>query len=311
MSRSNESLALLMLLDATAETARETGQQRREQRAAAERARIAAEAEAVRQQAAMAAERRRGGDAFAMMVAAGLAVTVLGPWLIGHFLMTETFVLSPDERVYDDEIRGISDHFWATYLGGLVPVVLLLGVFLVARPPWQGRKRTVVVGWIAIGATLVLLLPTAMNKWQRAENMSAIKLRETAFPFADRYLDCASWNIGGENGVQQRELWQVHLGQLKGTPGRGCNRVNIYRGWEFVTAYNLPEGNFFTGDIVVNYPGWTEPYESSSSGDIYSVSTKTGVRNPMNPNATNIDLMTETGQRLVFPLAGEGPFELR
>lgn len=300
MTRSNESLALLILLDATSESACEQGRRIRESRV--EQARVQAQGEA---------RQRQGGDSLAMVAAVGLAVTVLGPWLLGHFLMTKTFVLEADPKVYEDQIRGLSDHFWATYLGGLVPVVLALGIFLVARRPWQHRTFAVVVGWIAVASSLVILLPTAMGQWEAAEEKSAAKLRETAFPFGDRFLNCDSWNIGSENGIHQPELWQVHLGQVSGTAGRGCNRVSIYRGWQFVVKHDLPPGNFFTGDITVNYPGWPEPYDNSHSGDIFSKSRSTGSRLPMNPNATSVDLLTENGQRLVFPLAGEGPFDLR
>lgn len=311
MSRSNESLALLLLLDATADTAQEAGRERRERRSAEERARIEREAAEVRRRAEEAASSRKGGDTLAFMSAGVLAVTVLGPWLIGHFLMTKTFVLGDDPRVYEPEVRGIGDHFWATYLGGLVPVLLLAGIFVVARPPWQGRMVHVVIGWVAVAGALVVLLPTAMNEWHDAESVSAAKLRETAFPFADRYFNCESWTIAAENGLQQPELWQVHLAQSKGTPGSKCNRVVIYRGWQRVTSNDLPDGNWFAGDIVVNYPGWPEPYETSSSGDVYAVSRDSGERRAMNPKATSIDLGTESGQRLIFNLAGEGPFELR
>lgn len=300
MSRSNESLAMLLLLDATAEAAREEGQRARDQRV-----------EQVRLEAQRAAGRRQGSDYLAMILAVGAAVTVLVPWLIGHFLLTKTSVLKADPSVYVPDIRGISDHFLATYLGGLVPVALGLGVFLVARRPWQHRIASVVIGWIAVAASLIILLPAAMGQWKHAEANSAAKLRETAFPFSAKFLNCASWTIGGENGVHQTELWQVHLGQVQGTPGRDCNRVFVYRGWQFVVQHDLPEGNFFTRDITVNYIGWPKPYEDSGGGDIFSEFTTSGVREPMNPNATSIDLLTTSGQRLVFTLAGEGPFDLR
>lgn len=302
MALSNESLALTLLVDATADTAREAGQTILDSHAAEAR-------RLVRQ----AAEQRQGGDIGAMMLAAAMAVTVLVPYLIGHFLMTRTFVLKPDPGVYETEARGLKDHFFGTYLAGLIPIVLLLGVFLVARRPWAGRQRTVVIGWAAIAAGLVLILPSATAHWHASEQKTIAKLRETAVPFDKRFMNCASWEISAENGLQQPELWQVHLGQLKGSEVDGCNRVNVYRGWMFVGAYNLPDGDTFTEHVIVNHEGWPKPYEAAGSGTVGAVSKKTGLPVPMNPIATNVELKTKQGRSLQFSLdgAGHGGFDLR
>ena len=302
MALSNETLALALLVDATAEQARESGQISRDGRAEQERREI----EAV-------ASRRRDGDRRAIALAAFLTVTVIVPYLIGHFLLRKTFVLAPDPGVYEEDVRGFWDHFLATYLGGLIPIAALLGVFLLARQPWQGRTGAVAIGAVALVGSLAVLLPVAQAQWHDAEQKAVDTLRETAFPFADRYYDCESWEIHAENGIHQPELWQVHLGRLKGSDVDGCNRVNVYRGWQFVGAYNLPDGDTFTGDVVVNEAGWSQPLEMSGSGDVYSTNTKTGARVPMNPVATNIDLATANGRRLNFSLDGAGAnrFDLR
>lgn len=198
------------------------------------------------------------------------------------------------------------------YLGGLIPIVLALGVFLVARTPWQGRRAAVVGGWVAVVGSLVLLLPITQSKWHDAEQKTVAKLRETAFPFADRYYHCVSWTFHAENGEQQPELWQVHLGRLKGSTVDGCNRVNVYRGWLFVGAFNLPDGDTFTGHVVINEVSWGHPLEDSGGTDVWSTNNDTGMRVPMNPVGTNIDLSTEGGRRLEFSLdgAGTGRFDL-
>lgn len=302
MAHSNDSLALTLLVDATAESARAQGQSIRGRRE-----------EETRQQILAAARRRRQGDSQAFMLVAFLAVTVLAPFLIGHFVLTKTFVLEPDPGVYYDEVRGISDHFLATYLAGLIPIAAALGLFLVIRKPWQGRMVAVSAGWIALLGSVVILLPAAQSQWHDAEQKTVAKLRETAFPFDDRYYHCASWEIHAENGIQQPELWQVHLGRLKGSDVDGCNRVNVYRGWQLVGVYNLPDGDTFTGDVVINHVGWDSPYEASGSGEVWSENSSTGVLVPMNPVATNVDLGTASGRRLNFSLDGAGSdqFELR
>lgn len=302
MAGSNDALALALLIDATAETAQAQGQGIRDSR----------DAEA-RRQVELAASRRRGGDWSAVMLAGFLIVTVLVPFLIGHFLLTKTFVLKPDAGVYEEQARGIGDHFLATYLAGLIPIVLALGIFLVARTPWQGRQPAVTAGWIAVAGSLVILLPFAQSKWHDAEQKTVAKLRETAFPFASRYYHCASWDIHAENGLHQPELWQVHLGRLKGSDVDGCNRVIVYRGWQFVGAYDLPDGDTFTGHVVINHAGWSRPLEDSGGTEVWATNNATGQRVPMNPVATNIDLATENGHRLQFSLdgAGAGAFGLQ
>lgn len=35
--------------------------------------------------------------------------------------------------------------------------------------------------------------------------------------------------------------------------------MNVYRGWQFVGAYNLLDGDIFTGDVVINHVGWDTP----------------------------------------------------
>lgn len=302
MAHSNDFMSLMLLVDATSESAREQGQALRDSRA-----------EQARREVARAASRRRGGDLFALQIAGFLAITVLAPFLIGHFLLTKTFVLEPDPGVYYDEVRGIGDHFLATYLAGLIPIVLALGIFLVARRPWQGRTPAVTTGWIAIFGSLIVLLPVAQSQWHDAEQQTIAKLRETAFPFGEKYYDCASWEIHAENGLQQPELWQVHLGQLKGSTIDGCNRVSVYRGWQLVGVYNLPDNDIFTHDIIINHVGWSQPFEDRGSGEVWSRDGNTGQRVPMNPVGTNIDLLTESGRRLIFSLdgAGSNQFELR
>lgn len=156
--------------------------------------------------------------------------------------MTRTFVLEPDPDVYVEEVRGIWDHFLATYLAGLIPIATLLGAFLVLRRPWARRTWPVVTGGLALVSAVALLLPVTKSEWHDAEQTTVVKLRETAFPYAEMYVDCVSWTIGAENGAHQPELWQVHLGLAKGSSVDGCNLAAVYRGWRFVGNFTLPEG---------------------------------------------------------------------
>lgn len=243
-----------------------------------------------------------------VVVAAMLAfaITVLVPFLLGHFVMTHTFVLKKDPAVYVDGVRGIWDHFLPTYLAGLVPIAVLSGAILVLRQPWRGRKGWVLCGFVVLVATLFVLIPSTIDKWQNAEQMTAAKLRETAFPYAERYIDCASWALHAENGAHQSEIWSVNLGLARGTQVDGCNLVAVYRGWQLVGEYTLPEGGVFTDDIEVNHVGWDAPVRNSGGSEIWQEHRATGARTPMNPRATNIHLPTKDGRALDFNLDGAG-----
>lgn len=250
----------------------------------------------------VSANSRSEGDFLATLAAGALAITVLVPFLIGHFLLTKTFVLKPNPGVYDGQARGIADHFLATYLAGLLPITLALGIFLVARTPWHGRTVAVAGGCIALAGSLVVLLPMAMSKWNASEQKTIAKLRETAYPFGAHYYSCGNWKIHAENGVHDPELWQVYLGQVKGTTGTGCNQVWVYRGWQSVAYYDLPLGDVFTGEAIVNHFDWKQPVRERGTGDIWSQNSTTGVPIAMNPMGTNVELPTANGQMVDFTL---------
>lgn len=304
-TRSNDTLAAVVLADATVELAQQQAASARAQVAAndlaevqrlqeIERTRLAGIEATQRQQA----NRRRGTDFSAITLAGGAAVTVLGPYLLGHFVLRKTPLLVPDPAVYDERARGLGDHFLPDYLGGLAVVVAVLAVFLLVRP-WAFRQPSVILGWVLAVALIAILIPTTMSQWDDAEAKTVASLRETSYPFAEEYIDCYSWDFDSENGASQRELWQVHLGRTRGTDVDGCNRINVYRGWIFVGSFDLGNGDTFTGDIVVNMPDWTEPLITSGSTSVYQIS-----REPMNPLAVGVDLTTEFGGHIRFTLDG-------
>jgi hypothetical protein len=171
-----------------------------------------------------------------------------------------------------------------------------------ARTPWQGRTVAVAGGCVALAGSLVVLLPMAMSKWNAAEQKTIAKLRETAYPFSSHYYSCANWKIHSENGVHDPELWQVYLGQVKGTAGTGCNQVWVYRGWQSVAYYNLPPGDVFTGEAIVNHFDWKQPVRERGTGDVWSQNSTTGVQIAMNPMGTNVELPTAKGQMVDFTL---------
>ncbi|MFD3458353.1 hypothetical protein ACFWVM_01470 [Nocardia fluminea] len=304
----NTRVAQLILLESVLGTAlTQAGQAQQQRDVAEERERL----QRVQERARLAKPRR--DNDYTAMGSAGLAcVTVLGPYLLGHFALRKTFLLAPDSRVFDEQARGLADHFWADYLGGVTAIGALLAVFLLVRPR-EFRQREVIIGGVIAAVTVLVLLPTTLSWWHEAEGNTVTSLRESAFPFAARYVDCASWEIEAENERWQHELWQVHLGQTKGSPRVSeCNQVSVYRGWERVGSFELDNNDHFTESITVRDVTWSAPFTTDRSTTIYST-TAQGTRVRMKPADVTVELPTTDGRTITFDLAGStaGRFEVR
>lgn len=304
----NTRVAQLILLESVLGTAlTQAGQAQQQRDAAEERERLHRV-----QERARLAKPRRDNDYMAMGSAGLACVTVLGPYLLGHFALRKTFLLAPDSRVFDEQARGLADHFWADYLGGVTAIGALLAVFLLVRPR-EFRQREMIIGGVIAAVTVLVLLPTTLSWWHEAEGNTVTSLRESAFPFAARYVDCASWEIEAENERWQHELWQVHLGQTKGSPRVSeCNQVSVYRGWERVGSFDLDNNDHFTESITVRDVTWSAPFTTDRSTTIYST-TAQGTRVRMKPADVTVELPTTDGRTITFDLVGSaaGRFEVR
>lgn len=118
---------------------------------------------------------------------------------------------------------------------GCAILLLLLGVFLIVRP-WSLRIGFVVVGFIALGAG-VLLVSTSSSLWQTAEHNSVIALEETEYPFSDHYFSC-----GNETFAVKGTIWQVYQARNSSstTTTSGCNLIEVYRGWNAISTTRIP-----------------------------------------------------------------------
>ncbi|MFE1596956.1 hypothetical protein [Nocardia sp. NPDC058705] len=301
--RDNAELARVVLMEAVLGTAVAAGVDARAARVAEERA-----TEERRQQQGRGATRgRREADHGAIGLTVFVCITILGPYLLGHFVIRRTLLLQPDSRVYEEQARGITDHWWADYFGGVTAILALLALFLLVRP-WAFRRTEVGTGWAVAIFTLVVLVPLTIAQWHDAEEKTVTSLREGSFPHADRYLNCASYTFLAKDESGRPETWQVHLGSTKGTHPRNCNRADIYRGWRFTSAYDLGNGDEFTEEIEATSTDWNNAVTAPSSTVISQ--RKNGRIDPAN---LTVHLTTEADRRLVFTLTGgaNGQFELR
>ncbi|WP_019931270.1 hypothetical protein [Nocardia sp. BMG111209] len=247
----NSRLAAVVLLHAGAGLARTEVERRHDDRDALRNERRLAEADVHRQELAdrEQSRRRRAGplresDKAVLTLAIALAITVLAPYLIGHFLMRKTGLMAPDPAVYDGAVRSLGDYFPADYFAGVAVLAALTAIFLLVRP-WHHRVPSVVTGWVLVFALFAFLLPKAAESWQHGERVSAGKLASTAFPFGSRYYQCDSYRYSIDWKEGGRETWQIYLTQESGFAGRGCNRVAVYAGWHQVGEFTTTDGDTF------------------------------------------------------------------
>ncbi|MGX7724560.1 hypothetical protein [Rhodococcus sp. 5G237] len=246
-------LARAVLADATAVHAAQLEVERRNQ--VAEERRRAQEAERQRLEAERRAaeeaslRRRRSIDSNVMGVAGFAAITLVVPWLIGHFLLRGWF-LQEDSRVFDAEIRPILPYFWAELLAGWAILGLLAGAVLALRP-WTGRVVAAVLGVVLVIGGF-WLASTASSLFDSAEAESVAKLRSTEFPFESRYFNCGYGFEFDEYPTEADQLagtnltkWQMYLGSEMGYAGDGCNRFLVYAGWQFMGEFTLRDGTEF------------------------------------------------------------------
>ncbi|WP_433733977.1 hypothetical protein ACQP0C_17700 [Nocardia sp. CA-129566] len=209
-----------------------------------------------------AIQRHRAIDGTVAGVAIFSALTVVVPWLIGHFLLRGRY-LQTSSLVYDDQIRAIWPYFWTELRGGWALIALISGALLALRP-WQGR-RPAVVGGVVLLCVAVWLGTGARAGFGDAESDSVRKLASTTFPFDSRFLSCGRGLTLGFQSTKSgpvESMWQLYLGSELGYRGNGCNRISVYRGWQRVGYLTLPAGVEFeygSDDL------WTYVEESKQS----------------------------------------------
>lgn len=178
------------------------------------------------------ARERIDGDKRAFATALGLTLTVLVPWLIGRFLIRDSFFLPRSEAVFDIKARDYGSYFVIDLLAGCCLIAALLVVFLLLRP-WEGRALSISAG---LGVTVVLTvwgLPTVHSWWTEQEKLSVARLNEGTYPFMDlqgsgscrsvefHTADNGGWIVGIEDSADS------------------CDQLEVYHGWRKVGTVSL------------------------------------------------------------------------
>ena len=222
------------------------------QRAEAERQRVAEAAAAERRrQAAVATRSRRAKDLQAVLLAGATCATVLVPWLLGRFVLRDTFFRSADSRVFDEAVRKAGAYFLTDWLAGCTLVICAVAVFLLIGP-WRGRVLSIITAVVSLVAAIALLLPMAVDHWEVAEADSVRTLHYTVYPFEESYYTCGEDTVwfkrGPRPGLGRRtegpglEPWTLFSARVKGSDADGCDRVVIWHGWKRIDSIDLPPG---------------------------------------------------------------------
>lgn len=177
--------------------------------------------------AARAAERtHRAFDRRVIVGAIAACATVLAPWLLGRWVLRDTFFRAPTGL--DPRVREDAAYFFSDWLMGCAVVLLAAGALLIVRP-WRAGLGRVVTGAVFVTAGIVLI-STSTGSWSSAEARSAELMRTSAYPFSDRFYSCGSQSVT-INGA----LWQAHLARVGASTGSflqsDCDRVVIFEGW--------------------------------------------------------------------------------
>jgi hypothetical protein len=138
---------------------------------------------------------------------AGLAVTVLVPWLLGRVSLRDTPLLPTGGGVFDRSVRTAGNYFWTDYLSGLFAIAALASLLLLCRP-WGKRRAAVSIG-LVVAIALLPCVSIVRALWSAAERESALTLQTSAYPFGERFH---GWSQVGEVSIGDAvEVWAAYF----------------------------------------------------------------------------------------------------
>ncbi|CAN7326690.1 hypothetical protein [Arthrobacter sp. LjRoot14] len=189
----------------------------------------------------------------------GLALTGVGPWLIGRFVLQDNIMYTTTSGVFNRSAREFWPYVPTLYVGGVAALLLLGGIAMVLQP-WVGRIGPGIVGLALVGASFAVG-SFGTSLWQAQEDATAQRLMGTPFPFGDSYYTCGHAEASLMDASGKSWLYQVWSARIAGSQvaADACNRVVLYQGWQQLKAYDLPSGQtitaapeFVSGDTSAN-----------------------------------------------------------
>ncbi|MGN6301738.1 MAG: serine/threonine-protein kinase, partial [Angustibacter sp.] len=242
---------------AAARRADEERERQREEREKAEAAALAElEREARRAEQRVTGRRRRGNDFFAAFVAVVLCATVLGPWLVGRYLLRDTLGRDQMGRVFDTHARHAGEYFLSDWSAGCVVVGLLLAVFVLVRP-WHHRRVNVALAIALVVGLLAVVVPFSRDHWKTAEMATGERLLSEPFPFSQWFYTCGSDSVEFPNPSGTTTTYALWSAKTQGSSVEGCDRLELYQGWKRVALVTLPASRALSGS------GFSSPITAS------------------------------------------------
>ena len=221
----------------------------RDRKRAEQQHRTAEEAEALRRASGLRVK-AAGRYRLILILAFGLCVTVLVPWLIG--LNTRDALFRPlNPLVFDTDVRENGTYFGSDWTAGCAWIALAVGVALLARSVLDWRRYglnaghiLMSVGVIAVGAILV---GQSAERWELAESKSRSTLDYSAVP--SEKMACPGTGLnqnpynpnisGGEVRGFANRSWSLRLLSQPDETGTAELGLCIYAGWNYVDTVSL------------------------------------------------------------------------
>lgn len=182
---------------------------------------------------------RRRVDRHTIVAVALLCATLVGPWLIGHYLLRDRFFRTPGAGVFDTQQRIGYAYFLSDWAAGCAPILVLGAVVLVVRP-WHGRGTTVAIGFLAAALALGAVAVSS-GVWNKEEAITASRFLNTGPPASDRNCGSAEVSFGRSPVESDRPAVTYTLvANHRSTGGEtSCDQVQLYKGQRLVTTEAL------------------------------------------------------------------------
>ncbi|WP_091325171.1 hypothetical protein [Arthrobacter sp. cf158] len=176
----------------------------------------------------------------------GLALTGVGPWLLGRFVLQDNIMYTASSGVFNRSAREFWPYVPTLYVGGVAGLLLVGGIAMVLQP-WTGRVGSGLVG-LALVAVSLPVGSFGTSLWQAQEDATAQRIVVTPFPFEDSYYTCGHAEASLLDASGKSWLYQVWSARMAGSQvsADACNRVVIYQGWQRLRADDLPSGQTIT-----------------------------------------------------------------
>lgn len=214
---------------------------------------------------------RVGFDFALISLTFAACITVIVPWLIGHYLLRDRFGRTYSASVYDSSVRSAGHYFMTDFIAGTFLLVVVTGCIVLLGRNWRRRIPSIVIAIAMISGGVLWLRPSANNRWNKDEAQSASLLRSSVFPFSDHYATCGEDNVSYTDSSGSTYTISAFSATTLGSAEAGCNRVSIYSGWCLLKQIDLPSGDLVASQIL-NIPITSNADRSYVDGSLPNVS---------------------------------------